>query len=87
MNTHCRICALRPRRNQATQHARDKVPCEALRADGQPTRPSSIDLDLAINPFLRCSAAEVVASANVPGSENDSPVAVLTALREWKKRF
>ena len=61
--------------------------CETLRANGQPTLPSSIGLELAINPFLRCSVAEVVASANVHGSVNDSPVAVLTALREWKNRF
>ena len=61
--------------------------CETLRADGQPTLPSSIGLELAVNPFMRCDAPEVVATASAHGSVDDSPVAVLTALREWKNRF
>ena len=61
--------------------------CEALRAQGQPTLPSSIGLELAINPFMRCSAAEVVATALAHGSVDEAPVAVLATLREWKNRF
>ena len=69
------------------ERARYQMRCEALRADGQPTLPSSIGLELAVNPFMRCSAAEVVATAKVRGSVDDSPAAVLAALREWKNTF
>ena len=67
--------------------ARYQAQCETLRADGQPTLPSSIGMELAVNPFMRCNASEVIATANALGSADDSPVAVLTALREWKNRF
>ena len=69
------------------ERARYQMRCEALRADGQPTLPSSIGLELAVNPFMRCSAAEVMATAKVRGSVDDSPAAVLAALREWKNTF
>ncbi|MCY7317071.1 MAG: hydroxyacylglutathione hydrolase [Rubrivivax sp.] len=61
--------------------------CEALRAQGQPTLPSSLDVELGINPFLRCDQAAVIAAAQQHGAEDTSPVAVLGALREWKNRF
>jgi hydroxyacylglutathione hydrolase len=52
-----------------------------------PTLPSRIDLELQINPFLRCTAPAVVGAARTQGATDDSPVAVLAALREWKNRF
>ncbi len=61
--------------------------CEALREQGQPTLPSSIDQELRINPFLRWGQAEVIAAARSQGAANDSPVDVFAALREWKNRF
>jgi hydroxyacylglutathione hydrolase len=61
--------------------------CQALRRDGQPTLPSSIGLELQINPFLRCTEPEVVASAQAQGALGNDPVSVLAALREWKNRF
>ncbi len=61
--------------------------CQALRADGQPTLPSSIALERAVNPFLRCEVPEVVASARAQGSAGDDDVSVLAALREWKNRY
>jgi len=39
--------------------------CEAQRASGQPTLPSRIGQELAINPFLRCDEAEVRHSARL----------------------
>ncbi len=69
------------------ERARYQMHCETLRAQGQPTLPSSIGLELAINPFMRCSTAEVVATARAHGSVDDSPVAVLATLREWKNSF
>ncbi len=61
--------------------------CEALRATDRPTLPSSIGLELEINPFLRCSVPEVVAAAQVQQARGDDVVSVFTALREWKNRF
>jgi hydroxyacylglutathione hydrolase len=66
---------------------RYRAHCESLRAQQQPTLPSRIDLELQINPFLRCTVPAVVRSARAHGATNDSPVAVLAALREWKNRF
>ena len=66
--------------------------CQALRAAGLPTLPSSIGQELRINPFLRCSESAVVAAARTqrsPGAQHDNQdaVAVLATLREWKNRF
>ncbi len=62
--------------------------CQALRARGEPTLPSSIDTERAINPFLRTSEPAVVKAAQeqTPDSGID-PVSVLATLREWKNVF
>jgi len=67
--------------------ARHRQHCEALRAQGLPTLPSSIALECMINPFLRCTEPAVVAAAQSQGATGTSPVAVLAALREWKNRY
>ena len=61
--------------------------CREQRAVGQPTLPSSIGVELQINPFLRCREPEVVRSARAEGAASDDALAVFTALREWKNRF
>ena len=61
--------------------------CIEQRAAGQPTLPSTIGLERQINPFLRCDAPEVVAQATLQGAASSEPVAVFTALREWKNRY
>jgi hydroxyacylglutathione hydrolase len=61
--------------------------CEALRASGLPTLPSTIGLELKINPFLRCEQPEVAAAALAEGASSGDPLDVFTALREWKNRF
>lgn len=60
--------------------------CKALREQGLPTLPSSIDMERRINPFLRCAQPEVRHSARLQGAQGDDEVAVLAALREWKNR-
>ncbi|WP_374681908.1 hydroxyacylglutathione hydrolase C-terminal domain-containing protein, partial [Accumulibacter sp.] len=57
------------------------------RAKGWATVPSTIGLEKASNPFLRCGEPEVAASARrrVPGAVDE--VAVFAALREWKNGF
>ncbi len=61
--------------------------CRERRVADQPTLPSSIGLERQINPFLRCAAPEVAAAAQSQGAIGNEPVAVFTALREWKNRF
>lgn len=63
--------------------------CQRLRAQGQPTLPTQIALESAINPFLRVREPGVARAAHgydarVP---TDDPVAVLAALRAWKNDF
>jgi hydroxyacylglutathione hydrolase len=62
---------------------------EALRrAKDQPTLPSSIALELATNPFLRCGDPGVRrAASDHAGRALTDPVEVFAALREWKNRF
>jgi len=61
--------------------------CERLRAQGEPTLPSSIEQERRINPFMRCDQAEVVQSALAQGATHPDETAVFTALREWKNNF
>jgi hydroxyacylglutathione hydrolase len=61
--------------------------CEARRAAGQITLPSSIGLERQINPFLRCTEPAVVARALTEGAASSAPADIFAALREWKNRF
>jgi hydroxyacylglutathione hydrolase len=58
------------------------------REQGRPTLPSSIGLEQATNPFLRCQHAAVVASASAfSGQTLRSPSEVFAVLRAWKDTF
>jgi hydroxyacylglutathione hydrolase len=61
--------------------------CQAQRADGQPTLPSTIARERAVNPFLRCAEPAVAHRARDHGASSDEPVAVLAALRQWKNDY
>ena len=61
--------------------------CVALRDRGEPTLPSSIGMELEINPFLRATMPAVIESARREGAASNDPVAVFGALRAWKDRF
>lgn len=61
--------------------------CIQQRTAGQPTLPSSIARERAVNPFLRCSADSVQASARSRDPQAHDEVAVLAALRAWKNVF
>ena len=61
--------------------------CEALRAQGVPTVPSTIGQELAINPFLRVHEPAVQHAALQQDAAATDPVQVFAALREWKNRF
>jgi hydroxyacylglutathione hydrolase len=59
----------------------------ALRAEGLPTLPSTIALEKATNPFLRCDQPEIIRNVEAHSGEvlpaHDSET-VFIALREWK---
>jgi hydroxyacylglutathione hydrolase len=63
--------------------------CEQLRAQQQPTLPSTLGLELQINPFLRTHIAAVIKAARGfdPSIDPTDAVAVFAALREWKNKF
>lgn len=62
--------------------------CQDMRAQGQPTLPSSIGLEKQVNPFLRTSVPAVVQAAR--GHDASTPpdeVGVFATLRQWKNEF
>jgi hydroxyacylglutathione hydrolase len=61
--------------------------CEQQRAAGLPTLPGRIDMETAVNPFMRCDDPAVIEAARQHGCDSEDPVAVFTALRQWKNGF
>ena len=59
----------------------------ALRAEGRASVPSTLAQEVATNPFLRCQEPALVAAAQSRGTSANDPLAVFTALREWKNVF
>ncbi len=65
------------------------------RARGEPTLPSSIALERATNPFLRCATPGITESvqtyvkntANAKTTDLSNAVNVFAALRQWKNEF
>jgi len=62
----------------ATQH---------LRAANQITLPSTIALEKATNPFLRCTQPEIIRTLQQRGLTDTAELGVFTAMREWKNHF
>ena len=61
--------------------------CQNRRRNGQPTLPTTLATELAVNPFLRCNQPAVVAAAQARGATAADIVSVFAALREWKNHF
>ena len=61
--------------------------CEERRAAGLPTLPARIDMEGAVNPFMRCTEPAVIDAARQHGCDSEDPVAVFAALRQWKNNF
>ena len=59
----------------------------ALRAAGLASVPSTIALERATNPFLRCREPALVAAAQRRGSCAGDELAVFASLREWRNDF
>lgn len=61
---------------------------QALRKAKQPSLPSTIALELATNPFLRCEQAEIIRSVEKHSNQSlNSPIETFTALRKWKDQY
>ena len=71
--------------NRRLQERVDAV--AVTRAKGLPTVPSTIALEKATNPFLRCDEPELVASANARAPGSHGTLQVFTTLREWKNTY
>jgi hydroxyacylglutathione hydrolase len=76
--------AVEPGNRDLQKRVRDVA---AARAAGLPTVPSTMALEKATNPFLRCAAPEVVKSAANRKANAQNPVEVFTVLREWRNGF
>jgi len=57
------------------------------RAANRPTLPSSIALEKATNPFLRCAQPELIRTLQQRGLADTGELDVFTALREWRNHF
>ncbi len=55
-----------------------------MRASGLPTIPSSIELELKTNPFLRCDSKEIIQTL---GMQHVNPIEVFTKLRQMRNLF
>ena len=71
--------------NRALRRRADEV--AVVRAKGMSTVPSTLAVEKATNPFLRCREPQIVDSVRARGVAESDPVAVFTALREWKNSF
>jgi hydroxyacylglutathione hydrolase len=60
--------------------------CADIRAQGQPTLPSTLERERTINPFLRVDEASVRAAALARGAAAGR-VGVFAAIRAWKDEF
>ena len=78
-------CAVEPRNAQLLRRRQE---AEALRARGEPTVPSTIALELATNPFLRCGDTAVRAvAAERCGMELAEQSEVFAGVRSWKDDY
>lgn len=77
--------AVEPDNQAVAMHLRQ---CEATRAVGRPTLPSTIGLELNINPFLRVREQTVKRAAEThAGHTLDSEPDIFAVLRDWKNHF
>lgn len=61
---------------------------EKKREQNIPTLPSSLAVEKATNPFLRCDQPAIIQSASqYAGRQLDNPVSVFATIRDWKNNF
>jgi hydroxyacylglutathione hydrolase len=60
---------------------------QQLRTANQITLPSTIAMEKATNPFLRCTQPEIIRTLQQRGLTDTSELGVFSAMREWKNHF
>jgi len=60
---------------------------EKLRAANRITLPSTIAVEKATNPFLRCTQPEIIRTLQQRGLKDTTELDVFTAMRQWKNHF
>jgi hydroxyacylglutathione hydrolase len=60
---------------------------QQLRATNQITLPTTIALEKATNPFLRCTQPEIIHTLQQHDLTNTNELGVFTAMRAWKNHF
>jgi len=73
-----------PGNDALQQRAQDT---QRLRAANLPTVPSTIGLEQATNPFLRCNQPEIIHTLQQRGLSNTTELAAFIALRNWRNQF
>jgi hydroxyacylglutathione hydrolase len=63
------------------------VHCTTLRSQGVPTLPSTVTMELKINPFLRSSEPEVIASVRTHDAASVEQFGAFATLRQWKNTY
>ncbi len=58
-----------------------------LRAKACSTVPSTLRVEKATNPFLRCASPEIIASVRLKNAQAQNELAVFSTLREWRNNF
>ena len=72
--------------NEAVQ--RYAAECGAKRARGEPTLPSTLELEREVNPFLRCELPSVIqAASRHAGRPMQDAVDTFAVVRKWKDGF
>jgi hydroxyacylglutathione hydrolase len=61
--------------------------CQAARAQGHPTLPSTLDIERRINPFLRCRDPVVAQRIQTERQCPPDTASCFAALREWKNHY
>jgi hydroxyacylglutathione hydrolase len=65
-----------------------KAQCAAMRERGEPTIPTTIGVELAVNPFMRWDQPDVIRAASQHAGRVVAAAAdVFAVIREWKNRF
>jgi hydroxyacylglutathione hydrolase len=58
-----------------------------MRAAGLPSLPTTIGLEKATNPFLRCKSPEIIHTLQQRGLNDDSELGAFAFMRAWKNHF
>lgn len=61
--------------------------CQALRANGLPTLPSTIAMEKSINPFLRSTQPAVISAARRFDAAGVDSAGAFATLRQWKNQY